>query len=191
MADFSLAARKDESLLLRMGLAAGGNFKGMPEQGRDGCEAFLCTSFAAGEIDDKRGVSEAGNSAREPRKWIALGAMETYGFSESGRFALNDAVRCLGGAIARSEAGATDGDDQGGVLGTEFFKLVGNCIFVVGQQAGPGFGFRPKLLEKRDNGRASGVDLQTLGATVGDGEDAEQHREIVGGRGWERQGLRD
>ena len=176
--------------MLRVSLAAVGDFEAMPEQGRDGCEALLCSSLAARKVDNERGVSEAGHSAGKPCEGIAFGAMETHGFSESGRFAVDDPTRSLGGAVARPQSGAADGENQRGVLSAEFLELEGDGVFVVGQEAGPGFGFRPKLLEERNNGRARGVCLQTLRATVGDGENGEQHREIVGCQGSERQGLR-
>ena len=175
-----MAVREKENELLGMGLPADYDFDGMAKQGRDGCEALLCPSLAAGEIDDEGGISKAGDSTGKPREGISLRAMEAHGLCQSDCFALDDSKRCLGGAIARPEAGASDGEDQSRALSREFFEFADDCVFVVRQEAGPGFGFRPKLLEERNDSGTGGVDLKTLRATVGDGENGEQHKEIVG-----------
>jgi hypothetical protein len=108
-----------------------------------------------------------------------LAAQGTHGLGNAGSFAVDEVASGLGGAVARAQAGATDGENEGRAQVAEIFKVGGDQVFVVGNDAGAEFGVRPLAGEERGNGGACCVSEQALRTAVGDGEDGEQHGAIV------------
>src|SRR5450830_394565 len=88
------------------------HLQGMREQRDEDVHAVLNSLEAAGEVDDERVASQAGFGAGEAGGGDAfVEAVETDGFADAGRAAVDDGERRLGGDITGREARATRGDD--------------------------------------------------------------------------------
>ena len=159
-----------------MRLAASGDLDAVLEQGKDRGQAFFSAALAAGKVDDERAASESGHGAREPGEGMIHGAEGSHGLGKAWGFAVNHAAGCFGSAVARTEAGASNGEDQSRSLKAEFFECCGDPVFVVWHEARPDFGLRPLLAEECHEDRARGVGHQALRTTVGDGEDGKEHK---------------
>jgi len=165
-----------------MGLASVGDVKAVPNEIEDRGEAFSGSTQAAGKVDDECGAAEAGDTAREPRVGIGGGAERAYGFSEAGGFAIDDAAGGFRRAVAGAEAGAADGEDEGGAPVAQLLEHGCDGVFVVGEKGGLELSIGVGLAEQLDDGRAGSVSEQTPRAAVGDGEDGEEHGDDC--RGW-------
>ena len=119
-----------------VGSAARGDFEGVLEQGENRGQALFRGAAAAGKVDDERAASEPSHGAREPGEGILLGAQGAHGFGQAGGFAVDDPAGGLGGAVARTEAGAADGEDQRSAVAVfpEYYSADGGSTLMVSSQ---------------------------------------------------------
>lgn len=158
---------------LRVILPAGGYFDGMTQQKEECRETLFSAAFTAGQIDNECLAAQSGNPAREPCHRIVFGSFSAHGFGEARNVAIDYVERCLGSAIARTEARAPDGEDQLGAYTDPFEKARSDCVFFIGSDGFVDAGIRPMLTEEIHNGGARCINHQALRTAIRDGENAE------------------
>ena len=148
---------------------AGEEIQGVGQEGKDGAEGAFGSAGAAGEVENEGVAGDAADAAAEGGVGGVVHAILTDKLGEAGDEAVADGEGGLGGYVARGEAGATRGEDQGGAAGCcaqgggEEFDLIGDQEGV--QHLGAGLG------EQMGDGWAGEIDLRAGDAAVADGDD--------------------
>jgi two-component system nitrate/nitrite response regulator NarL len=93
------------------------------------------------------------------------------------------AIAHLRRGIAWAQPRASHRQDQRGAAIAQPFELRGNRVRIVSQQPGLNLRLRPPLAQQRRHRRPGGILLQSVRATVGDGEHRKTHEAIVAASG--------
>src|SRR5664279_4031098 len=149
----------------------------MREQGDEDVHAVLNGLEAAGKVDDERVASQAGFGAGEASGGDAfIEAVETDGFADAGRAAVDDGERRLGGNVTGREPRAACGDNGVHVLFRgPLLQDPGNFGLLVGDDRrfldGPA-----GICKTLDDGGSAFVDAGPGGTTVANGQNCCFHR---------------
>jgi hypothetical protein len=162
-----------------MGLDPRYRFEPVSNKGQDRTQTLFSSSAATGQIDNQGFAAESCETSREPGHRIVLSALCAHGLGYARRFPFDDRPRGFRSQVARAEACAANGEDQGRVLADPLCQTTADPIGLIGHESRLYLSIVPMLTQKRDNGRTGSVDGYPLRTAIRDRENREEHEVIV------------